>query len=385
MNESGMQDIIIDLLNSLSAVKELSELTGQASTEKELIKNALAALIQYQDMERCSFFLLNEQGYLVNLTGISTSDSTTESAVYKSKPFKIGEGVIGAAAQTGKLQNCRNCLEDKRFTSEQQDNNSLPGSIISVPVFAIGNELIGVLNISHPQPHHFSEWHTRLLEVYKNMLGQLITNFRLFQQMEEQISRRTSSLEHALSDLNKLKEHYESISVIDQLSGLYNRRYFYDQVEIAIANTKRYGQPLCLLILDLDQFKAVNDSYGHGFGDTVLIKVSEALKQQVRESDILVRYGGEEFVIIFTNTDCSNGKLFAERIRKKIESLEWNEKKDFSQTASIGLYCLRNSSEINKNTHLKIDNLIQYADTALYMAKAQGRNRVITYDEKMEK
>ena len=380
-----MQDIIIDLLNSLAAVKELSELTCQTRSEKELIKNALIVLIQNQDMERCSFFLLNEQQQLVNLAGLSNTDlADATQQDYKPLQFKIGEGVIGVAAQTGELQNCLNCQEDERFTPDLlHDNSILPGSIISVPVFVGENELIGVLNISHPDTYHFTEWHIRMLGIYKNMLGQLITNYRLFQQMDEQISKRTIKLEQALIDLQSLKEHYENISILDQLTGLYNRHYFYEQIEFAIANSRRYGQALCLLILDLDQFKIVNDLYGHGFGDEVLRKVSKTLQQQVRESDILVRYGGEEFIVIFTNTDCKNGNIFAERIRKNIESLSW-EKEGFVQTLSIGLYCLNNECCGNNEVDAtSIDSLIHYADTALYKAKDLGRNKVVTFSNDM--
>ncbi len=388
INQFGIQDIIIDLFNALSVVRELSEVDCQANDEKKLIKNALAALIQNQDMERCSFFLLNEQGYLVNLTGISTSDSIEDiDENYKPLQFKIGEGVIGAAAQSRKLQNCQNCKEDERFAlNNQQDIRSLPGSVISVPVCAANNELVGVLNIAHHEPYFFSEWHIRLLEIYKNMLGQLITNYRLFQQMEDQISIRTAKLEQAMNDLQNLKEHYQSISMIDQLTGLYNRRYFYDQVEFALANTKRYEQPLCLLMLDLDNFKDANDKYGHGFGDQVLVKVSVALQQQVRDTDILVRFGGEEFVVIFTNTDCTNGELFAERIRKTIEQLFWEENKDYLQTVSSGLYCISSECCVqDSELEVNIDKLIQYADTALYKAKSQGRNKVVTYTDDMLK
>lgn len=385
INETGMQDIIVDLLNSLSAVKALSELNCQTENEKELIKNALTILIQNQDMERCSFFLLNDQGYLINLTGLSTADiSVDEQTDYKPLQFKVGEGVIGTAAEAGELQYCQNCHEDPRFTTDMvQDKGLMPGSIISVPVYVADNELIGVLNISHPQTKYFTEWHIRMLGIYKNMLGQLITNYRLFEQMEEQISRRTSKLEKALSDLQNLKEHFESISVIDHLTGLYNRHYFYQQVELAIASTKRYGQSLCLLVLDLDLFKAVNDNYGHGFGDLVLKKVSNKLQQQVRESDVLVRYGGEEFIVIFTNTNCQNGAIFAERIRENIESLQWEQKEGFVQTVSIGLYCLNKQSPSIKTTEINIDNLINYADLALYKAKELGRNKVVAFTRDM--
>jgi len=379
MENNGLQDIFIDLLNSLSAVRDLSELNIKASSKKDLIRNALSALIQNQDMERCSFFLLDEQNRLVNLTGLSFREASTHKKKnYKPVQFKVGEGVIGIAAQTGELQHCENCQEDERFSSNRQEGSILPGSIISVPVFTADKKLVGVLNISHPEAFHFTEWHIRLLEIYKNILGQLISNFHLFQDMEMQIQQRTNKLEHALDELHKLKNHFESMSMIDQLTGLYNRRYFYDQVELAIANSRRYGQPLCVLILDLDNFKKVNDDYGHQFGDIVLKDVSRALMDQVRDTDILVRYGGEEFVVIFTNTDCHNGTIFSERIRKEIESLVFREQKGFSQTVSIGLCCVNDENDLN------IESLIRHADTALYKAKEKGRNKVITYSENMQ-
>jgi len=200
--------------------------------------------------------------------------------------------------------------------------------------------------------------------------------------MDAEISKRTAKLEKALVDLNSLKEHFENISMVDQLTGLYNRHYFYDQAEIAIANTKRYGQALCLLMLDLDHFKQVNDLYGHGFGDEVLVKVSHVMKQQIRETDVLVRYGGEEFVVIFTNTSCDNGQVFAERIRAQVEQMKWEEQ-GFKQTVSMGLYCLSECSENGNEVDINIDNIVNMADIALYQAKAQGRNKVLTYCKDM--
>lgn len=380
----GMQDLIVDLLNSLSAVKNLSEISCQVEDEKNLIRQALTTLIQNQDMERCSFFMLDSEGLLTNVTGLSVAD-LTESHTWANKPlqFKIGEGIIGAAAASAKIQHSRNCREDKRFASVGKDFQ-LPGSIISAPVFTLHKTLIGVLNVSHPEPNYFTDWHIRLLEVYKNMLGQLITNRRLFQQMEMQIASRTVELERLVSETKRLKDYYASMSMHDQLTGLHNRRYFYDQVEIAIAHHKRYKNPFCLLVMDIDHFKTVNDQYGHVFGDHVLIGVAETLKQQVRNTDILVRFGGEEFVVIFTNTSCDNGQTFAERIRKEIKAQQWKLADQVVHiTLSIGLHCT--SMECcEPNDQLDIDQIIHCADLALYAAKDNGRDRVEVYREEMQ-
>lgn len=384
LKKFGMQDIIVNLLSSLSAVKNLSEISCQVDDEKKLIKQALTTLIQNQDMERCSFFMLDEGGLLTNVTGLSVGELTAIGQAWADKPlqFRIGEGIIGTAAATGSLQHCQNCHKDPRFAVSGTEMKS-PGSIISAPVFTLNDALIGVLNVSHPEPYYFSDWHLRLLEVYKNMLGQLITNRRLFQQMEMQISARTAELEKLVKETKRLKDYYASMSMHDQLTGLHNRRYFYDQVEIAIAQHKRYQSPFCLLVMDIDHFKLINDRFGHVFGDQVLIGVAEALKQQVRTTDILVRFGGEEFVVIFTNTSCDNGRTFAERIRNAIKSLQWQvADKNVQITISIGLHCT-NSDCYGVNQELDIDQIIHCADLALYTAKANGRDRVMLFNEDM--
>ena len=374
----GMQDLIVDLLNSLSALKELSEINCEIIDEKTLIRQALTGLIENQDMERCSFFIVDQDGLLSNVTGLSIAESANQSTWSgKSWQFRIGEGIIGVAAESGHIQHCRNCHEDKRF-AVIGEGGSRPGSIVCAPVFTLHNVLIGVLNISHPQPNYFTDWHLRLLDLYTNILGQLITNRRLFQQMEAQIALRTSELERLVNETNALKDHYASMSMHDQLTGLHNRRYFYDQVELAIAQHKRYKNPFCLLVIDVDHFKAINDQYGHIFGDSVLINIAQVLKQQVRASDILVRFGGEEFVIIFTNTGCQNGKALAERARQEVKSLRWSaDGNTVNLTVSIGVYC--SNQQCDSEQQLDIDQIIHYADTACYAAKTRGRDRVEVY------
>ncbi len=380
LDKFGVQDIIFDLISSLSAVKSLSEIDGYfAGDEKELVLNALNVLIDNQDMERCSFYLLDEAQYLVNLTGLSSDEHASGKILkhYKPAKFKVGEGIIGMAAKTCELQVCNDCKKDPHFQDIQKPRDCFPGSIISVPVFA-ENQLLGVLNISHPEPNYFTDWHIRLLQIYKNMLGQLITNCRLFQKMEKQIAKRTEELEKTLKSVEQLKDHYENQAMIDDMTGLFNRRYFYIQAERAIANTIRYGQMLCLLIIDIDFFKKLNDSFGHQGGDEVLNHVAAILKSQVRDSDILVRFGGEEFVIIFTDTTCRNGEVFAERIRETIEQSECNYKGDcLKTTVSIGVYCL-NQSRAKKDRD-DIDAIINRADLALYRAKETGRNKVVVF------
>ena len=370
--------ILVDLINSLSIVKSLSEVDNQQDiSEKQLILNVLNVLISNQDMERCSFFT-KKGDELVNLVGISINDASSEhKEQYKPLTFKIGEGLIGLAAQSGELVHSHDCKNDKRFSSSLQV--SMPGSIISTPINVLG-ELFGVLNISHPEANFFSDWHINLLEIYKNLFGQLISNYRLFKNMEQQISKKTEYLQRALDEASLLKQRYESLSMIDSLTGLYNRRFFYDHLNKAISAMLRYGDSLCLLLLDLDFFKLINDDYGHACGDQVLIDVGNKVKSQMRESDIVARYGGEEFVILFSNTERENGLILAERIRKAIASLQWFFKQQqVSITTSIGVCCI--SQQAFQAQDETLDSFINCADLAMYKAKSQGKNQVVLFTE----
>ncbi len=375
----GFHDVLLDLLNALSAVRALSEIDNlQKISDKQLIREALSVLISNQDMERCSFFIKTDDNELVNLTGLSSYEAATgQSENYTPLTFRLGEGVIGLAAQTGKLQHCTNCASDSRFSIDQE--TLMPGSIISVPVMALG-ELFGVLNISHPEADHFSDWHIRLLEIYKNMLGQMLSNLRLFQQMEQQITLKTKHLQKALNEATALKQRFENLSMVDNLTQLHNRRFFYTHATKALAMAKRYGDNLCMLLLDLDYFKSINDTYGHNNGDQVLIDVAQALSRQMRESDIVARFGGEEFVILFRKTDCANGLYFAERIREAIAALQWTFKKQkVSISVSIGMYCITHNNLQKQGEN--IDTFIHYADLAMYKAKSNGKNQVVVFSK----
>jgi diguanylate cyclase (GGDEF)-like protein len=335
-------------------------------------------------MEYCSLFIKTDANELVNLTGVRSRESVSAKKEKRnSVVFQMGEGLIGRAAEKEESQYCSDCLNDKRFINKYADDE-MPGSIISVPV-KVGSELFGILNVSHSDAHYFSDWHIRLLEIYKNMLGQLIANFRLFKEMDQRISEKTQHLEKALEEAEILKERYENLSMVDSLTKLYNRRFFYEQIAVPFAKTLRYGDPLCLLLLDLDAFKRINDAYGHHAGDKVLIDVANTLKETVRGGDVLARFGGEEFVVAFSNTDNDKGLVFAERIRKAIELLRWNfDGHEVAISASIGVCCvLCQKNNLEDNTEHLIDTYIHYADLAMYAAKARGKNQVAVFNKEM--
>ena len=162
--------------------------------------------------------------------------------------------------------------------------------------------------------------------------------------------------------------HYQN-SVKDPLTGLYNRRYFSDQAQVIQESSKRYAFPVSLVLCDIDNFKAVNDTFGHEAGDYVIKDFAGKLSGFIREGDLLARFGGEEFVLLLPQTKIENAQKFAERLRQIIEQSDIQVRgKSINYTASFGVSQLLN--------HGDLDFSLNAADEALYRAKSEGRNKV---------
>ncbi|WP_373001017.1 GGDEF domain-containing protein [Sulfurimonas sp.] len=160
------------------------------------------------------------------------------------------------------------------------------------------------------------------------------------------------------------KEELEKIAITDRLTGLYNRVMFDKVVKDELEKFKRYKRTFGLMILDIDFFKDVNDSYGHLVGDDVLLEFTKIIKRYTRSSDTVIRWGGEEFIIISLEVDKDGLITLAEHIRKKVE--EHNFKTVGKKTVSIGLTLNKESDDIN--------SILQRTDQALYISKNSGRN-----------
>lgn len=167
--------------------------------------------------------------------------------------------------------------------------------------------------------------------------------------------------------LDKLKR----LSITDGLTKLYNSRYFYNQIKAEIDRTSRYQRPLSLLLLDIDQFKEYNDSYGHLEGDKVLVGLGQVIKKCLRKMDSAYRYGGEEFTVILPETEGDEAATVAERIRSMVAAEKFfPEGRNVSCTITISI----GVTEFVKGEEVSI--FVQRADKAMYLSKQSGRNRV---------
>lgn len=168
-----------------------------------------------------------------------------------------------------------------------------------------------------------------------------------------------------------LVEETQRLATVDALTGLRNRRVFVEATVREVARTQRYGDPLTVILLDIDHFKQVNDTFGHAAGDVVLAAVGQTMATTARTTDLCARFGGEEFIIALTATGPDGGVLAAERLRAAVEALELHAANGtrVHVTASFGVATCRRGDSL--------ESLIDRADRAMYAAKSGGRNRVV--------
>jgi len=178
------------------------------------------------------------------------------------------------------------------------------------------------------------------------------------------------------SKIQKYIKKVEHLNIIDPMTQLYNRRFLENFIEKFVSQAQREGELFTILMIDIDFFKKVNDTYGHAIGDKVIIKVAEVLQQSTRKSDLAIRYGGEEFMVLLHATDAQSATIVTQKIKNNFESIEFtaNNGETFHKTLSIGV------SEFPKDSN-EIWECIKLADKALYRAKESGRNRVVIYSK----
>lgn len=179
-----------------------------------------------------------------------------------------------------------------------------------------------------------------------------------------------------IAELKKENRQLRSLTLTDGLTGLYNTRFFVMQLEMEMARTKRTGQPSSLLMLDLDNFKFLNDTLGHVQGNRYLVKVAHVIRDSLRPTDIVCRYGGDEFAVIMPATDLYDAVHTANRLREAIPAVHL--KNGLYMTASIGV------AEYAASSSAGPEEFVHISDMALYKAKKGGKNKVF-YEGQMEK
>lgn len=285
---------------------------------------------------------------------------------------------VSAPAPTGVIRRAEDLSEHLlRMTQSLQTTLDLPAlleifylqSEINVPLDGIeyANETLGLEYRVGTRNRHSCNYNLRL--------GELDMGALVFRRRSKFTEGETVILEKLLCcllyPLRNALMYRDALALAqkDALTGICNRAALDESLRTEVSLAGRHRTPLSIIVFDIDHFKAINDRFGHSLGDNAIKAVAHCAQQCARSTDMLFRYGGEEFVMILRNTTLSGARLLAERIRRKVEKLECQGKrKPISMTVSAGVATLEGGE-----TALK---LFERADTALYAAKNSGRNRV---------
>jgi diguanylate cyclase len=195
-----------------------------------------------------------------------------------------------------------------------------------------------------------------------------LASYRATRMLEDSL-RKSFQLTY---ELNLAKAQVERLAQTDELTGLNNRRAFRAQVEEFLARTRRYQEPLSLVMLDVDHFKRINDTHSHAAGDAALRAVADVLKKSVRAIDVPGRWGGEEFALALPQTGLEEALKLAERVRLTLEA-------ERVKTSSVVLALTASFGVASADSSSTVESLVAGADAAMYRAKEQGRNRVVAF------
>lgn len=335
-------------LHNISILYNIGQAMNFIDDLKRLIQIILAKAIQTIGAEKGSLMLYDsttEELVIKVVYGLpdkEMEDKINEGLIECTR-IKIGEGIAGEAFAHKKAIITNLGSNDPRFFQSDASNVN---SLLCLPLI-VKDEAIGIINISNKKDKNlFNQDDLDFMGALANQAAIAISNAQLYK-----------------------------LAITDSLTKLYIRRHFEYLLDNEIKRSNRYRHDLTLLMMDIDNFKSINDNYGHQMGDEMLRHISEVILTTVRKIDMPSRYGGEEFAIILPETQKENSKKIAERLRKKISNIiiRTKDKKEVSPTISIGIASYPMDTE-------EKEDLIGFADQALYFAKNSGKNRVAEYD-----
>jgi diguanylate cyclase (GGDEF)-like protein len=244
-------------------------------------------------------------------------------------------------------------VEKRKLRPKQMmmDPKATLKSHLTLPLTVEG-EILGCLSLNSDQPNAFDAQDLQFLSVIGYQMAATLKHFQRFSSIK-------------------------NIAIYDTLTGLYNRRYFEERLGIDAQKSFYSGTPLSLVMVDIDHFKKINDTFGHTEGDQALCKISSLLKTSVRKKDTVARYGGEEFILILPEAGLEESFVIAERIRRQVENTSFEVgQAQVNLTLSMGI------SNFPSHRAKSKEDLVKMADQALYDAKRGGRNKVCIFSGK---
>jgi len=329
-------------VGELHTFLNLSQVLSATLNMEELFRLALHLIGRSLHVDAYSLMLLDDaRAHLVVKAAFGLPEDGAVGLT-----LRVGEGISGQVGQTGQPMLVPDVSAEPRFL-EQESFWQPHGAFICVPLRIKGRGVIGVLSAQKPDPHGFGQGDLDLFYAVANQVATALENAQLYERTRELTTR-------------------------DDLTGLFNRRHFFDHLEKEVQRARRYQRVFSLLMLDLDDFKHYNDTHGHLKGDEALKEVARLLQAATRRADLVARFGGEEFVVLLPETNTLKATVAAEKIRAAMEVYPFDGRStqpDGKLTVTIGVATF---PEDSKDTV----ELMNLADRALYAGKLKGGNCV---------
>lgn len=342
-------------VDELTVLCDISRELSSSLQHELLLQKIVESAVSLLECGICSLMLFDDDKQMLR---IRYAVGLPEEVVARATA-RPGEGVAGAVAESGQPLLIEDITQDPRFQPRDRPDDQKPDkytthSLLSVPLL-IGTEVVGVLNVNNKSENAVFTAHD-------------LANLTML------ASQAAVSIENA-----RLYETLQRLAVTDPLTKLFRRNYFEEQMDAELGRCRRYGRPLSVMMLDIDHFKSVNDTYGHAAGDAVLQGLAGLLRRYARKDDLIARYGGEEFVAYLVETDEEGARLAGERVRTGTENQEFvlPDGRKLKVTISVGTASFPSDAD-------DVATLVQRADLALYAAKHGGRNQVQNYYEGLE-
>jgi len=365
-NTSSEDNLDFDVNTLIKA----SEVIAQEYEFSSLLKTLIQIIMESAGAQH-GFLLLEEDGGLV--VQASANEDLSVIDVMQETFYKdidtIAHPVVNYVLRTKESIVIDDMSQSNIFDTSYVSSRLIK-SLFCAPLILQG-ELRGIIYLENNLlPSVFTEEKVKFLQHLSGQIVISIENTIVYSRLEEKIKQRTKDLEAS-------KEELKLLASIDPMTKLYNRRYFSEVSEDIFNMSKRTANDISLVMFDIDDFKSVNDTYGHHIGDKVIIGVADILLEHTRKSDIVCRFGGEEYIILLPDTDMESSMQIAETIRGLVENMviTYDQDKKLQVTISVGVAM----ADVIEDDDIEIS--INRADNALYEAKRSGKNKVRSYAE----
>lgn len=337
-----------ELRNRILEISRLGVLTtdlGEVRDVNTLLQLIMKRSTEIVKAEQASLMILDEATRELKIKACKGLPENT----VRNLRMRVGEGIAGKVLQTGQSLLVEDIEQDRRVLQKKKMRYKTK-SFISIPL-VVNESPIGVLNISDKiSGSIFSEDDLKIVKIFATQASIALERTQLYQRSKEM----------------------EQVLITDHLTGLLNRRYFFERTTEELNRAQRHSHPLSLMMIDVDDFKWYNDHNGHMAGDDALRSVAAVIRDTVRNIDSVARYGGEEFIVVLPQTSKEEAVIIGERLFRAVETFYF----PYEENQPLGTFTISVGLATYPEDAKGIKNLIEAADKALYEAKAAGKNRM---------